>query len=50
MQYDLEENFIKEWPSIAKASRELKLNKIWEVCNKKRNKCGNFVWKYKKEE
>ena len=49
-KYDLQGNFIKEWNSIAEASRQLKLNKIWEVCNNKRNKCGNFIWKYKKEE
>ena len=50
IQYDLKGNFIKEWESIAKASKELKLSKIWEVCNGKRNKCGNFIWKYAKEE
>lgn len=47
VQYDLQGNFIKEWKSIAEASKTLKLNKIWEVCNNKRNKCGNFIWKYK---
>lgn len=49
LQYDLQGNFIREWESISKASKILKLNKIWEVCNKKRNKCGNFIWKYKEE-
>ena len=50
LQYDLQGNFIKEWNSIAEASKTLKLKKIWEVCNNKRNKCGNFIWKYKKED
>jgi hypothetical protein len=49
-QYDLAGNFIKKWESINEASKELKLKKIWEVCNGKRNKCGNFVWKYAEEE
>ena len=35
LQYDLEENFIKEWPSIAKASRELKLNNLYFLDKKR---------------
>ena len=49
IQYDLSGNFIKEWDNIFRARSELKLNKIWEVCNGKRNKCGNFIWRYKEE-
>ena len=47
LQYDLEGNFIKEWESITKAKKTLHLFKITEVCQKKRNKCGNYIWKYK---
>ena len=47
IQYDLQGNFIREWDSITEASKTLNLKKIWEVCNNKRNKCGNYVWKYK---
>lgn len=47
IQYDLQGNFIREWESISSASKELNLKKIWEVCNKKRNKCGNYIWRYK---
>lgn len=50
IQYDLNGNFIKEWDNIFRARTELKLNKIWEVCNGKRNKCGNFIWRYKEED
>lgn len=50
IQYDLSGNFIKEWDNIFRARNELKLNKIWEVCNGKRNKCGNFIWRYKEED
>lgn len=49
IQYDLDGNFIREWNSVWDARKELKLNKIWEVCNGKRNKCGNYIWRYKKE-
>jgi len=49
IQYDLNGNFIKEWDNIFRARTELKLNKIWEVCNGRRNKCGDFIWKYKEE-
>lgn len=50
LQYDLQNNFIKEWQSITEASKTLGLKKIWEVCNGKRNKCGNCIWKYKEED
>lgn len=49
IQYDLNGNFIKEWDNIFRARTELKLNKIWEVCNGRRNKCGDFIWRYKEE-
>ena len=45
-QYDLKGNFIKTWNSIYEAQKELKLNHIGDVCNCKRNKCGNYIWKY----
>jgi hypothetical protein len=49
LQYDLNGNFIKEWQSITKTSKDLNLSDshISNVCKGKRNKCGNFVWKYK---
>ena len=49
LQYDLEGNFIKEWESISSASKCLKIHKIWEVCNNKRHKAGNYYWRYKEE-
>jgi group I intron endonuclease len=50
-QFDLNMNFIKEWSSVMEASRELKINNknICSVCKNKRNKAGNFKWKYKNE-
>ena len=48
-QYDLNHNFIKEWPSAAEIARVLGLNKshIGEVCRGKAKTCGGFIWKYK---
>ena len=49
IQYDLNGNFIKEWNSAREASRTLKIQykNISAVCRGKRNKCGNFIWKFK---
>ncbi len=51
LQYDLNNNFIKEWSSIREASRQLKLNSggLSKTCNNKpsRSSCGGFKWKFK---
>lgn len=49
LQYDLEGNFIKEWPSIAEIKRQLGLHPghIPDVCKGKRNQAFGFIWKYK---
>lgn len=49
LQYDINNNFIKEWDCIQDAQKELKLYHISECCYGKRNKCGNFIWKFKEE-
>uniref|UniRef100_A0A6C0KNX9 HNH nuclease domain-containing protein n=1 Tax=viral metagenome TaxID=1070528 RepID=A0A6C0KNX9_9ZZZZ len=51
-QYDLEWNFIKEFESIALASKELNIGKtnIWGVLNKIRKTAGGFIWKYSQDE
>jgi hypothetical protein len=51
-QYDLEWNFIKEFESIALASKELNIGKtnIWGVLNKIRKTAGGFIWKYSEDE
>lgn len=48
-QYDLEGNFIKEWPSIKDASKYYNLNQggISSCCLGKVNRAGNFKWSYK---
>lgn len=49
LQYDINNNFIKEWDCIQDAQRELNLHHISECCYGKRKKCGNFIWKFKEE-
>lgn len=49
-QFDLNNNFIKEWSSSSEAARVLGISggHIREMANgsKKRKKVGNFIWKY----
>lgn len=46
LQYDLDGNFIKEWPSIAEAKRYIK-GDIYAVCSGKQNTAGKYKWEYK---
>lgn len=52
-EWSMEDNFIKEWDSAIVAGKTLGLSQgnISSFClgKKKRNKCGNFKWKYKNE-
>lgn len=50
LQYSLDGNFIKEWPSTSEAQRQLKCKHINECCNGHRSSTGNFVWRYKESE
>jgi carboxypeptidase C (cathepsin A) len=49
LQYDLESNFIKEWPSVKEIERQLNYSNgyISKCCNGKYNNAYNFIWKYK---
>ena len=51
MQYDLNDNFIKEWDCMNEASKKLNIHQssISLCCVGKRNKAGGFKWEYKKE-
>lgn len=46
LQFDLDFNFIKEWPSIKEVERELgyKSNNIGRVCNNYSNSYKGFIW------
>lgn len=48
LQYDLQDNFIREWDSATKASKKLKISRtnIVNVLKKRRNSAGNFIWVY----
>lgn len=46
LQFTLNNTFVKEWNSINKAQKELKLFHIKDVCDGKRKKCGGYIWKY----
>ena len=49
LQYDKQNNFIKEWPSQKQAANELNLDTgTLTTCLKGRQKtCGGFIWRYK---
>jgi hypothetical protein len=49
IQLTLDDIFIKEWPSLKEAAKELGLSSpnILKVCVGERKKCGGFHWKYK---
>lgn len=47
LQFDLEENFIQEWPSAKEAQRELSICHITDCCRGERKWAGGYIWKYK---
>jgi len=51
LQFDLDGNFIKEWPSIAEAGRGINRCRasILRALNNFDKNCGDFKWKYKNE-
>nr|DAO18695.1 MAG TPA: homing endonuclease [Caudoviricetes sp.] len=50
LQYDLQGNFIKEFPSVSEASRELGKSQanISRCANGFKNQAYGFIWKFKK--
>jgi hypothetical protein len=49
LQYDINNNFVKEWNSAALASEKLNI-KVASICNVLKNRAktaGGFVWQYK---
>ena len=55
LQYDLQGNFIKEYPSYREAQRQTSIYAIDVVCRgdrqkqKKQKTAGGYIWKYKDE-
>ena len=48
LQFSKNGEFIKEWPSIKEAGRQLGINGICACLKGKCKSAGGFVWKYKK--
>ena len=48
-QYDLNLNFIKEWPSITDAGETLNIvsSDISKCASHQRRSAGGYIWKYK---
>lgn len=51
-QYDLTGNFIKCYDSIREAAKENNINEsnISSVCAGRKNKAGNYIWKYERKD
>ena len=49
LQYDLQDNFIREWESTREIERILKIynSNISACCRDKRKTAGGYIWKYK---
>ena len=49
LQYSLDEQFIKEWPSVSEIQRTLNYSRsfICQVCKNKYKQAYGFKWKYK---
>jgi len=49
LQFDLNNNFIKEWENAIVASEELKINKthIYNCCRNIQKTCSGYIWKFK---
>lgn len=48
IQYDLQDNYIKQWKSASEAGRNLQIRaaKISLCCKGKRNKTGGYKWRF----
>ena len=49
IQMDVNNNDIKEFPSIQQAQRELSISHIWDCIIGKRKTAGGYKWRYKNE-
>ena len=46
IQMDMDENYIKEWPSAKEAQRQLGISHITSCCRGERAWAGGYKWKY----
>ena len=47
LQFSKDGTFIKEWPSMSEAGRQLGIAHICNCCKGRLKSAGGFVWKYK---
>lgn len=47
LQFDLQGNFIREWPSVSKVEEEMGITHISSCCSGKYNTAGGFIWRFK---
>lgn len=49
LQYDLDGNFLKEWPSAIDAGNSLSINynNINRACKNPKNRASNYLWRFK---
>jgi hypothetical protein len=47
IQYDLNMNLIKEWPSLTDAIETTNVKDIHKVVSGKRRSAGGYIWRYK---
>lgn len=50
LQYDKDNNFIKEFKTIKESQLETSSPHISKVCTGKRKTSGGFIWRYKNKE
>lgn len=51
IQYDIKNNFIKEWECIMEVQRQLGINNanICQCCKGNYKTAGGYIWKYKQQ-
>lgn len=47
LQFSKSGEFIKEWPSLSEAYRQLGIQHICQCCKGRRKSAGGFVWRYR---
>ena len=49
LQFDLDGDFIREWPSMREVKRNLKIDNssITRCCKGKQKTAGKYIWKFK---
>ena len=46
LQFTKDGTFVKEWPSLREAFRQLGIHNIWDCLKGRRESAGGYVWRY----